>query len=374
MVQFAAIKIHYDHRKTLPRHLKYSVLPTQSEYEEYLQLYRDKGIGGNGFHECLNFSIPQQDPVRIYLPPTSLPSTKKLTDEFLIFSFTYKDDQSLSANVIGVHAGVRILSNEPGGVARPKEQEIAGIEPLHYHGEAPSDLVTLFTPPLPYDFRDGIYTPTYERWGFGRRYINAQHAVAIISDAYQKAAEELAQADLAKQTVIRRQLEVLARINSRYNLGASINIDANKKTSTPPTNLPDKEIGYLGERYVYEREVNYAIEKEHNSKEVEWISQSVPNAPFDIKSIRIEDNIAREHFIEVKSSTSMDEDGNIYVSSQQFEFAKSNKQKFSFALVSFDKNKRFLGISYLNLDELLETYESTPIKYKLTKKTPTQSD
>lgn len=368
MIQFAAIKIHYDHRKTIPEHLKYSVLPSKDEYDEYLKLYREDGIGGNGFHECLNFAIPKDDPVRIYLPPTCLPSTAKSNDEFIIFSFTYKDDPSLSANVIGVHAGVRILSNEPGGVPRPKEQEIEGIEPLHYHCEAPADLVTLFTPPLPYDLREGIYTRVYDRWGFGRRYIDARYASAIISDAYQKATEKLPHADTAKQTILRRQLDVLARIDARYNLQAINNIDGNENAQNPPTSLPDKEVGYLGERHIYLREQAYAESIKQDLKNVEWVSQSAPNAPFDIKTIRLENGIIREHFIEVKTSTSINEGGNIYISSQQIEFMRANEGKSSLSLVLLDSDKKASRIEDFTLNELLENYEAVPIKYKLNKK------
>ena len=56
--RFMAIKIHYDHRAVLPHYLKYSKLPSAVEYDEYLDLYNKEGIGGEGFHECLNYQIP----------------------------------------------------------------------------------------------------------------------------------------------------------------------------------------------------------------------------------------------------------------------------------------------------------------------------
>lgn len=85
MPTFAAIKIHYDHRASLAAHLKYSTLPSLDEYNEYLALFREQGIGGNGFHECLNFSIPESEPVRFYLPPTSMPAKSKIGDDFVFF-------------------------------------------------------------------------------------------------------------------------------------------------------------------------------------------------------------------------------------------------------------------------------------------------
>jgi hypothetical protein len=75
MTKFMAIKIHYDHRQSLPTYLKYSKVPTEDEYNEYLELY-DEGVGGQGFHECLNFAIPEEGDVKIYLPPTCLPAQK----------------------------------------------------------------------------------------------------------------------------------------------------------------------------------------------------------------------------------------------------------------------------------------------------------
>jgi hypothetical protein len=371
MPQYAAIKIHYDHRPSLPVHLKYSVLPNPEEYREYLRLFRDEGIGGNGFHECLNFSIPPRNPVRIYLPPTCLPSAKKANEEFIIFSFTYKDDKDLSAHIIGVHAGVRMLSIEPGGVDRPESPSIAGVESLHYHAEAPPELVTLFTSPLSYDHRDGLYTPAYERWGFGRRYVDDHHAAAIISAAYREAADKLSDADISLQTVIQRQLDVLARIDHRYSLGAlkDIHTDRNTRNSAPvPISAPDKEIGYLGERYIYEQELAYVAGIGRNANEVEWISQSAPTSPFDIKTIRVDKYGVKEHFIEVKSSAAFAEDSNVYLSQRQIEFMKENKHRSNFSLVSFDRNRRPIGVKNLSVDELFNMFDTVPIKFKLVKR------
>jgi hypothetical protein len=92
VTRFMAIKINYDRRASLPAGLKYSRLATTQENNEYLKLYQGKGIGGDGFHECLNFFISDNKPVRIYFPPTCRPDKKTIGDEFVIFSFTYASD------------------------------------------------------------------------------------------------------------------------------------------------------------------------------------------------------------------------------------------------------------------------------------------
>lgn len=174
MTKFIAMKVHYDHRPSLPEHLKYSRPPTLAEYQEYLTLFRSKGIGGEGFHECLNFAIPDEAPVKIYLPPTCLPDEKHLNEEFVIFSFTYKQDPEMPACIVGVHAGARIINKD--GIERLGVEQIEGIDFFFYHAEAPADLVTLITPAIQYDFREGRFTPAYKSWGYGLRYLKEEHA------------------------------------------------------------------------------------------------------------------------------------------------------------------------------------------------------
>ncbi len=181
MPNFIAIKIHYDHRQSLQRHLKYSKLPTADEYNEYLELYND-GVGGQGFHECLNFAI-SDGVVKMYLPPTCLPAQERLDDEFVIFSFTYKGDREMPARIVGVHAGAKILNRD--GVSRTEIEAVDGIdEPFSYHAESPENLATLFTPPIDYDFKVGIHTPRYKNWGNGLRNIEEDHARNIILNAF----------------------------------------------------------------------------------------------------------------------------------------------------------------------------------------------
>ncbi|MEG9639128.1 hypothetical protein [Enterobacter asburiae] len=147
MTKFVAIKIHYDHRKSLAPYLKYSKAPTPEEYMEYLDLFHEEGIGGAGFHECLNFSVRSNAPTKIYLPPTCIPSDKYLDEEIVFFSFTYKYDKEMPSSIIGVHAAARLVSNGKDSIARNDIEKIEGAEQFHYHAEAPSEFTTLI--PLP---------------------------------------------------------------------------------------------------------------------------------------------------------------------------------------------------------------------------------
>lgn len=75
--------------------MKYSRASTKNEYDTFLQLYNDEGIGSEGFHECLNFSKADNNDVKIYLPPGYVPKEKVCNDNILLFSFTYKGDKEL---------------------------------------------------------------------------------------------------------------------------------------------------------------------------------------------------------------------------------------------------------------------------------------
>ncbi|MEW9581400.1 hypothetical protein [Paraburkholderia sp. DGU8] len=363
MPTFAAIKIHYDHRAALPSYLKYSVVPSRQQYEDYLKLFREDGVGGNGFHECLNFAVSQSDTLRFYLPPTSVPAAKREDDEFVFFSFTYKGDQELSAHIVGVHAGVNLVNRE--GQARGEPFIIDGVEPLVFHAEAPSDLVTLITPTLPYEVSDGFYTPAYPSWGYGLRYIDAQHAANIIRDAIRQASAALESVGESERIVIGRELHVLRRIDARYGLGAGDGPP--KQRGSAGGGMPDTEIGYRGERFVYERELAYVQSIGRKAKEVEWTSQVAPTSPFDIRTLRRKpDGTVFEHFLEVKSSA-MGEGDNVYVSSGQIEFFQQKRGCSTLCLVSFGE-KEEPSVRELTLDELHAEFDLLPVKYKLTRR------
>lgn len=366
MPKFAAIKINYDHRALLRHEFKYSTLPTLDEYNDYLSQFDIEGIGGNGFHECLNFKIPSDDPVKFYLPPTCLPSRDISDEEFVFFSFTYKGDKELPSHIIGVHAGVSILSTEPKGISRGLDQQIEGVESLQYHAESPAEFVTILSPPISYKNTDGIYTPAFQKWGNGLRYIDESHATNIISNALQTAIHALDSSSDADKQLINRQIEVLQRISDKYSLDIS-NVTRNNKFVSPDSiNLPDKEIGYLGEKYIYEREIRYVKSIGCNPKEVEWFSQVAPTSPFDIRTLRQTSAGVREHFIEVKSSVS--DDTNIYVSSGQISFFKEHQQVSTFAVVKFNNNRLVTSVRDLTFSEITSEFDFVPIKFKLSKR------
>lgn len=371
-VRFMAMKIHYDHRNVLPPYLKYSTLPTRDEYDEYLDLYNEEGVGGEGFHECLNFQIPENGNVKIYLPPTSHPSEKKMDDEFVIFSFTYGGDRDRPDHIIGVHANTELLDYE--GIKRPDIGQLDGVDPFIYHAEAPAEFVTLFNPALKYDRDDGAYTPVFERWGYGLRYLTQEHAINIVRDAFQAARQRRPHAEDTEQLAIDRQLEVLERIAQRYFPGVLDNdgyIPADNdrdRIAAPVPPLPDKELGLLGERLVYQRELQYAEKIGIPSDQVEWISQVVPASPYDIKTIRETSDGHREHYLEVKSSR-MDVGENVFISADQIDFFEEHQDNSSFIFVNFkNQNQAEEPFTVLTLHQLRDQFELIPLKYKLRRK------
>lgn len=363
MPHIMGIKIHYDHRPSLAPYLKYSTLPTAEEYDQFLSMFRDEGTGGNGFHECLNFAMREGQPVRIYIPPTCLPSAEKMDEEFLLFSFSYKGTDTFPPSIVGVHGGVKFLSVEPGGIPRLDHQSIEGVdEPLHFHAEAPASLTTLLVPAIDYDFRAGLHTHPYRNWGYGNRYMLPEHAAEIIGQAIQHAEAALASAEISKWEALERQLDVLDRINLRYSLGISRSMSARVGPTSHGGGLPDGDVGYAGERFIYDREIMAAKRMKIDLSRVEWISQSVPSSPFDIKTVRRSGGREYDHFIEVKSMGG--NDLNVYISSGQCDFFKTREDCGTFALVRVSDSGSEV-LEELSFGELQNKYDFVPIKYKL---------
>lgn len=364
---FVAIKIHYDHRQELPSYLKYSLVPSRQEYDDYLALFHEEGVGGNGFNECINFAVGQSDIVKFYLPPGYFPRQNNDENEFVFFSFTYGGDPELPNHIVGVHAGANLVSRE--GLERRHPFLIEGINRLSYHAEAPSDLVTLIIPPLTYQVDAGRYTPIYERnrWRNGLRYITEEHANNILHDAFQQASAALIASGNSERVAIERQLDVLRRIDARYGLGA-IATDGLARQVGNGRALSNTEIGYLGERFVYEQELAYVNSIGRHSHEVRWTSQVAPTSPFDIQTLRrMSDGTVREHFLEVKSSA-MAEGENVYISSMQVQFFEENRHRTAFALVNFGAEEH-PTVRELTLDELYAEFDLQPVKYKLSRRT-----
>ncbi|ECH4470057.1 DUF3883 domain-containing protein, partial [Salmonella enterica] len=359
MTKFVAIKIHYDHRKSLTPYLKYSKVPTPEEYQEYLNLFHDEGIGGAGFHECLNFAIREHENTKIYLPPTCIPNSKYMDEDFVFFSFTYKHDKEMPSSIIGVHAATKIHSIGKEPLLRDDIEPIEGAEPFYYHAEAPSDFITLFTPAIEYDYREGLFTPIYKSWGNGLRYINEDHATNIINTVLKEAQKRRPNASISEEIIISREIRTLESIQKKYGLTSDDELLINKGKTSNREIIPDREIGFLGEKVVYEEEINYAIKHKIPISEVEWISQSDPQSPYDIKTIRIINNKKREHFIEVKSSRIIDE-SNIYLSSRQVKFFQENESSSTFKFVTFTSQNTVNNIRELNFNQLSDEFDLVP--------------
>lgn len=365
MLRFLAIKTHYDHRASLPHHLKYSRVPTKDEYDEYLSLFYDEGVGGEGFHECLNFNIQEDQNTKIYLPPGYVPDKKKGGDEFIVFTFTYKTDQEISSHIIGVHAGTQIINRD--GIKRKDIQSVKDVESFFYHAESPADLTTLFSSPIKYNFKDGVYTPKYQFWGNGLRYITDDNAKTIIDKALEEASN-LSPIDKIQSLAVDREIQVLETIRSKY-----FDTGGEKSKKIKPTKIggsishPDKEVGYIGEKYVYEKELGYVSQEGLDASSVEWISQAIPSSVFDIKTVRKSSDGYKEHYLEVKS-TKMDDYNNVYISSNQIDFFSENPDDSTFVFVKLDRNKNVASCEDYTLQRLKETFSLKAIKYKIIEK------
>jgi hypothetical protein len=90
-----------------------------------------------------------------------------MNEEYVIFSFTYRNDRASPSTVLGVHGAASLVSKD--GVRRPGIRPILGVDNLTYHVEAEPDFVTLFSSPLPFESTSGRYAPP-ARW-HGLRYL-----------------------------------------------------------------------------------------------------------------------------------------------------------------------------------------------------------
>jgi hypothetical protein len=364
MTTYIAIKIHYDHRAALAPHLKYTCPPNSAaEYEEYLRLFREEGIGGDGFHECMNFARSEDGPVKIYLPPGYIPAEDRISDELVIFTFTYHGDREMPSRVIGVHAHARVVDRD--GAVRLDVPPLEGIGPFFYHAEAPPEIVTLFNSAPKYDFRAGRHTPTYRLWGNGLRHLTPRNAKNIVDDASEAAREALQTAHGPRRLAIEQEIEVLQRITERYfgvSAASGARVASKRKSGGANPPPPDTEVGYLGEKFIYERELAYARSIGVSEQKVEWISRRVPSSPYDIKSVRKTERGHCSYYIEVKSSRVA---GNVYISSGQIGFFEDHPADGIFVFVTFLNGSDAPGTRELTLEELLREFLLEPIKYRL---------
>lgn len=283
MVKFVAIKINYDDRQ-LPVESKYAVAANLEEHKRYCARFGKDGTGGNGFHECLNFQIREDAPVQAYMPPTCIP--KDMEDEYVIFSFTYKNDPAMPSVVLGVQGAATLLSKD--GIPRLGVPHIRGVDKLTYYVEAEPDFVSLFSSPLPFDRKNGRYAPT-AKWGNGLRYLEPKHAANILNDALLSGTKNLKVGSKSYRAFVEREIEVINRINARYGLkkSASQTIDKlGSATKHGGGGLPDKVLGVRGEELVFRREQKKAVKHGLKQEVVSWASQSNPTLPYDIESVR----------------------------------------------------------------------------------------
>jgi Domain of unknown function (DUF3883) len=362
MVKFVAIKINYDDRE-LPVESKYAVVANRDDYQRILERFENEGKGGHGFHECLNFQIPDEFPVQAYLPPTGIP--KDLDEEYVIFSFTYQSDPLVPSAVLGVHGTANLINRD--GVSRPGMRRVSGVDKFTYHIEAEPEFVTLFSTPLPYDRRSGRYTPSFKTWGFGLRYIEAKHAANILSDALARGARDLKIGSESYRSFVERGIEVISRIRTNYGLdelSSRKRIVSGSATKSGGGALPDKILGQRGEEFIFRREQEYAVKQGFRREAVSWASQSNPTLPYDIETVRRIPEGHRHHFIEVKSTT-LDDLTNIYVSQQQIDYMKAKPDASSFIVLLFGSDGEPQDEWTFSIDELLRDFEFLPIKFKL---------
>lgn len=191
-----------------------------------------------------------------------------------------------------------------------------------------------------------------------------KHATNIINTVLKEAQKRRPNASISEEIIISREIRTLESIQKKYGLTSDDELLINKGKTSNREIIPDREIGFLGEKVVYEEEINYAIKHKIPISEVEWISQSDPQSPYDIKTIRIINNKKREHFIEVKSSRIIDE-SNIYLSSRQVKFFQENESSSTFKFVTFTSQNTVNNIRELNFNQLSDEFDLVPIKFKL---------
>ncbi|MBU2512144.1 DUF3883 domain-containing protein [bacterium] len=363
--RFFAMKIHYDHRNTLPTHLKYSKSATAKEYNEYMYAYENDGIGGAGFHECMNFKFSSSNKLKFYIPPRHFPNLKNVENgNCCIFSITYGDDPQLPWHIVGVHARCELYQRN--GLKRQDVKTPVGIGwPYEYQAEAYSEYSTLFCSPVSYSIKAGRHTPILSQWGNGLRYLEEEHAKNIVNDAFVNAQALQKNSGKAESIVIERQLEVLQNLHEYY-FNSKIKSRQNKRYKGS-NNLPDKELGDIGEEYVYNQELIQAKKDGINPVKIEWVSNSDPQSPFDIKTVRKIKGVETEFLLEVKS-TSLDDYSSVQISSRQISLAEDQPNNFLFIFLNFANRKKSpVKIKEFSINDLKSQFDLEPVKYRLLK-------
>ncbi|WP_217805099.1 hypothetical protein, partial [Salmonella enterica] len=66
-------------------------------------------------------------------------------------------------------------------------------------------------------------------------------------------------ASISEEIIISREIRTLESIQKKYGLTSDDELLINKGKTSNREIIPDREIGFLGEKVVYEEEINYAI-------------------------------------------------------------------------------------------------------------------
>jgi len=333
-----AVKIHYDNRPHLPPYLKYSQVATVREYAVKLSK-GESGKGGKGFHECLNFAI-EDDVSRFYLPPTYVPGEKSVSNEPVnIVWITYKTEQEYPSSIIGIHRNATLVTSKyESGLPRTDFQLTFNNSELMYHGQASESDTILFSEPM--RLIPGRHIPRFVKWGNGLRYITDEHLSNIIQDRISLLADKMSLS-------IYEKTELDHLVNNRGGRGGK-------------GKVPDKDLGILGEKMVFDIEIEYARANGIDERLVEHTSLRIPSGPYDIQTIRIVDGVPIVHYLEVKTTRTM-HDPNIHISSIQITFAETNEANHDFVLVDITTEE----VKYVSLSSLRKDFDLVTSHFRL---------
>lgn len=332
-----AVKIHEDTRSYLPPFMKYTQEPQNlEEYEMFLKK-GEKGKGGLGFHECMNFKVYSDGLVRFYLPPGYVPAKEKRKDLFTIVWVSY-----CPYKILGIQFDAQIYDSEH---VRKDSVFSYYSTPLSYHGIVEETKSVLFSVPM--ELRIGRHIPVLKAWGNGLRYLKTKHLKNILHDEI-RILEKQSRSEYEKKEFQRLKKMLLVRQNSSLK-----------------SCKPDRDLGEWGENIVYQDQIKKVNMLDLPATKVVHTSQTYPQCEYDIESVyRSKDNSLEPLYIEVKTTQTMKRPS-ILISKRQIDFAREHCKNHTFAFVDADLNK----IRYLSLDEVENEFIFNVEKYRLVKKT-----
>jgi hypothetical protein len=317
-----AVKIWYDNRTRLKPKFKYSAPPTSKEYEEKSTQHLEKGKGGWGFHESMNFRAGIDGNTLFYLPPGYVPG--KIEETYNIVWVTYEHDPILPSHIIGIHKNVSILAKNRDGIPRSDYKSDLDFN-LGYHGYCKNEDAVLL--PKPIKLRFGRHIKEFQKWGNGLRYIDKMYYKNIIKDVGTFEIDN-----------------IVPEFGSEENGWSS----------------PDKVIGREGEEIVYNNEIEIVSSLGGQSDMVEWLSNRVANSVVDIKSRRKINGKLETVYIEVKTTRDANQP-NIFISSRQVAFLKKYSEKSHIVVVDYGKKSH----KYYTPKTFFELNDLSPIEFRV---------